>query len=62
MRSKTEELALRLFVAYASTMWGYKGMDRLLKKMRNDKIGAFWITLAKQMLKDVTVPSPRQIQ
>lgn len=54
--SKCEELALRLFVAYASTIWGYAGMDRLLKKLRKERIGAFWITLAQRMLTEVKSP------
>lgn len=62
MRPVHEELALRLFVAYASTVWGYKGMDRLLKKLRTEMIGPFWIKLAKQMLKDNKGFPPSKLQ
>lgn len=56
MAPSKEELALRLFVAYASTMWGYASMDRLLKKLRKERIGTFWITLAERMLSEVKCP------
>lgn len=52
-----DELALRLFVAYASTLWGYSSMDRLLKKMRNEKqVGPIWRRIAKAMLAECGPP------
>lgn len=49
------ELALRLLVAYASTVWGYAGMDCLLKKFRKEPLDPIWIKIAQAMLRDAKV-------